>query len=332
MLVLLAKIVVGTSLRKGVFDVVTGPGSVVGTAVAAQAGVGLVRLTGSVESGIAVMRGAAHNVTKVSLELGGKGPAIVRGDADLELAVKAIRALRIINTAKFTTAPSASTCRSRSLRAFTGLRSAAMEHTVVGEPFDPAAEMGSLVSERQLGLVDAAVKRAVEEGSRVVTGGKRYTDRSGYYYPSTVFVDCGQKTDIMQREVFGPVLPIATFKDRDEAIDLGNGSRMPRAPWNFGTGSLGPDHGTLGGAQTTSRCGYSNFPGGGTAHSGPPTRCPPGLGHGSLSWRGMNGLGGLCPVRVPNVGWTTRGRSHEVPSVLGCTFAVGACCWRPTWA
>lgn len=217
-----AKIVSGTSLPKGVFNLVTGPGSVIGSALAAHPVVGLVSLTGSVESGVAIMHAASDNVTKVSLELGGKAPAIVMADADLELAVKAIRASRIINTGQVCNCAERVYVQEPVAEEFIRRMSAAMEHTVVGDPFDPSAEMGPLVSQRQLELVDGAVQRAVEEGSQLLTGGKRYTDRAGWYYPPTVLVNCGQKTDIMQREVFGPVLPIATFKDLDDAIELAN--------------------------------------------------------------------------------------------------------------
>src|SRR5664280_1990151 len=93
-----AKIVAESSLPRGVFNLVTGKGSVVGMALAGHPKVGMVSLTGSVEGGVAVMHAAADNVTKVSLELGGKAPDIVMGDADIDLAVRAIRASRIINT------------------------------------------------------------------------------------------------------------------------------------------------------------------------------------------------------------------------------------------
>ena len=87
-----------SSLPKGVFNLVSGSGSVVGKALASHPKVGMVSLTGSVEGGVAIMRAAAENVTKVSLELGGKAPAIVMADADIDLAVGAIRDSRIINT------------------------------------------------------------------------------------------------------------------------------------------------------------------------------------------------------------------------------------------
>jgi lactaldehyde dehydrogenase/glycolaldehyde dehydrogenase len=184
--------------------------------------VGMVSLTGSVEGGVAIMHAAADNVTKVSLELGGKAPAIVMADADLELAVKAIHASRIINTGQVCNCAERVYVHESIAPEFIDAMTIAMEKTVVADPFAEGVEMGPLVSKRQLELVDAAVKRALSEGASLTTGGKAYESRTGWYYPPTVLTNCGQKTDIMQKEVFGPVLPIASFKDLDEAIELAN--------------------------------------------------------------------------------------------------------------
>jgi len=217
-----AKIVAESTLPKGVFNLVTGSGSVVGKTLASHPKVDMISLTGSVDAGAAVMHAAAGNITKVSLELGGKAPAIVMPDADLELAVKAIHASRIINTGQVCNCAERAYVHESIASEFVERLSSAMEQTVVGDPFDARVEMGPLVSANQLELVDAAVQRAVREGSKLVTGGARYTDRKGYYYPPTVLTDCGQKSDIMQKEIFGPVLPVETFEDLDEAIELAN--------------------------------------------------------------------------------------------------------------
>jgi lactaldehyde dehydrogenase/glycolaldehyde dehydrogenase len=217
-----AKIVSESSLPKGVFNLVTGSGSVVGKALVGHPKVDMVSLTGSVEAGIAAMHAAADNVTKVSLELGGKAPAIVMPDADLGLAVKAIQISRITNTGQVCNCAERVYVHESIASQFVEKMSAAMEQTVVGDPFDSKVDMGPLISEKQLELVDAAVQRAIKEGSELVTGGMKYTDKSGYYYPPTVLTNCEQKSDIMQKEVFGPVLPIGTFRDLDEAIEFAN--------------------------------------------------------------------------------------------------------------
>jgi lactaldehyde dehydrogenase/glycolaldehyde dehydrogenase len=168
------------------------------------------------------MRAASENVTKVSLELGGKAPAIVMADADLDLAVKSIRASRIINSGQVCNCTERVYVHESIASKFVEKISAAMEKTVVGNPFDANVEMGPLVSAKQLELVDAAVQQAIQDGSQLVTGGKKYSGKTGYYYPPTVLSNCKQDTAIMQKEIFGPVLPITTFKYLDEAIDMEN--------------------------------------------------------------------------------------------------------------
>ena len=217
-----ARIVAKSSLPKGVFNLVSGRGSVVGDGLARHPKVGMVSLTGSVEGGIAVMRAAAENVTKVSLELGGKAPAIVMQDADLDLAVKSIGASRIINTGQVCNCAERVYVQESVADRFIEQMTKTMEKTVVGDPFQKDTEMGPMVSQAQLDSVHRAVETAVQDGAELLCGGKKYAGRRGHYYPPTVLTNCKQDTQIMQQEVFGPVLPITTFKDLDEAIEYAN--------------------------------------------------------------------------------------------------------------
>jgi lactaldehyde dehydrogenase / glycolaldehyde dehydrogenase len=217
-----AKLVAQSSLPKGVFNLISGSGAVVGSALAGHPKVGMVSLTGSVDGGVAVMHAASDNVTKVSLELGGKAPAIVMGDADIDLAVKAIRASRIINSGQVCNCAERAYIHESVADEFVAKITAAMQQTVVGDPFDPATEMGPMVSRKQLELVDSAVLRAIHAGAELQCGGKKRESRSGYYYEPTVLTNCEQKSEIMQQEIFGPALPITTFKDLDEAIENAN--------------------------------------------------------------------------------------------------------------
>jgi lactaldehyde dehydrogenase/glycolaldehyde dehydrogenase len=219
---LFAKIVAETSLPKGVFNLVTGKGSVVGMSLAGHSRVGMVSLTGSVEVGSAIMRAAAPNITKVSLELGGKAPAIVMPDADMDLAVKAIRDSRIINTGQVCNCAERVYVHESIAVEFTTRMTAAMGSTVTGDPLGPGVEMGPLVSEAQLQSVESAVEQAKRDGAKVTVGGHRDDRGRGYYYQPTVLAHCRQEMDIMRKEIFGPVLPIATFKDLDEALALAN--------------------------------------------------------------------------------------------------------------
>ena len=219
---LFAKIVAETSLPKGVFNLVTGKGSVVGMSLAGHPRVGMVSLTGSVEVGCAIMQAAAPNITKVSLELGGKAPAIVMPDADMDLAVKAIRDSRIINTGQVCNCAERVYVHESIAEEFTTRMTAAMGSTLSGDPFGPGVEMGPLVSQAQLESVESAVEQAKRDGAQVRVGGHRDDRGRGYYYQPTVLAHCRQEMDIMRKEIFGPVLPIATFKDLDEALALAN--------------------------------------------------------------------------------------------------------------
>jgi lactaldehyde dehydrogenase/glycolaldehyde dehydrogenase len=218
-----AEIVAKSSLPKGVFNLVSGSGGVVGNALAKNPKVGMVSLTGSVEGGVAVMRAASENVTKVSLELGGKAPAIVTPSADLDLAAASIRASRIINTGQVCNCAERVYVHESVAGAFTAKVTELMKATTIGDVLaKPDVEMGPLVSKQQLENVTAAVEQAVKDGAKVVLGGKRLETKKGFYFEPTVLTGCRQETNIMQKEIFGPVLPITTYKDLDEALEKAN--------------------------------------------------------------------------------------------------------------
>jgi lactaldehyde dehydrogenase/glycolaldehyde dehydrogenase len=221
-----ARIVAKTSLPRGVFNLVSGSGPVVGNALACHPKVGMVSLTGSVAGGVAVMRAAAENITKVSLELGGKAPAIVMADADLDLAVEAIRSSRIINSGQVCNCAERVYVQEDVAERFVDRITAAMRKTKFGDPFEAGIEMGPLVSKRQLDAVDGAVQKAIKEGAQVLLGGGRTDRKVGHYYPPTVLANCKHDAAIMRDEIFGPVLPITTFKTLDEAIDMANDSEL----------------------------------------------------------------------------------------------------------
>lgn len=217
-----ARIVFESSLPKGVFNLVTGTGPEVGGALASHPGLGMISLTGSVEAGAAVMRAAAANITKVSLELGGKAPAIVMADANLDLAVRAIRDSRIINSGQVCNCAERVYVHEPVAGEFVMRMKEAMEQTRSGDPFAEGVEMGPLVNQTQLDNVQAAVDQAISDGSKLILGGRREDRGRGYYYQPTVLIDCRQEMGIMRREIFGPVLPVTTFKSLDEAIELAN--------------------------------------------------------------------------------------------------------------
>jgi lactaldehyde dehydrogenase/glycolaldehyde dehydrogenase len=170
------------------------------------------------------MAAAADNITKVSLELGGKAPAIVLKDADLDLAVKSILASRVGNTGQICNCAERVYVHSSLKDAFTEKMIAAMKTVRFGDPAEAEAgalEMGPLIEERAVQAVAEKVQRAVSQGATLAYGGKRAASK-GYFFEPTVLTNVNNGMDIMKEETFGPVLPIATFDTLDEVIDLAN--------------------------------------------------------------------------------------------------------------
>ncbi|UOQ44288.1 aldehyde dehydrogenase [Halobacillus salinarum] len=218
-----AKILDKVNLPKGVINIVTGSGKTIGQELAKNPKVGMVSLTGSYNAGSEVMRSAADNITKVSLELGGKAPAIVMDDANIDLAVKSIVASRVINSGQVCNCAERVYVHESVKDEFIEKVTNEMQKTKCGDPLsDPDLDMGPLVNKESLESVEKMVQEAVENGAKVLTGGKRIEREKGYFYEPTVLGNVNNEMAIMKDEIFGPVLPIATFQDLDEAIALSN--------------------------------------------------------------------------------------------------------------
>jgi len=219
-----AQIVAEIGLPPGVFNVVPGKGRVVGAALASDPRVGLVTFTGSVETGADIMRRASDNITKVSLELGGKAPAIVMNDADIDLAVREIVKSRIANSGQLCICPERVYVQSKIADEFITKYIQAMSRVTYGNPLTEQVDMGPLVSQSHQRSVESAVNTAVREGAQLVLGGTIGNREKGYYFEPTVLVNCNHDMEIMKKEVFGPVTPIQEFQYLDEAIELSNDS------------------------------------------------------------------------------------------------------------
>lgn len=216
------KIVDETGLPAGVFNVVTGRGSLVGNAMAKNPKVAIVSLTGSVGAGTKIMEAAAPNITKVSLELGGKAPAIVFPDADLELAAQAILESRIGNSGQICNNAERVYVHKDVKKEFTDILLKKFETVKVGDPsVIMDADMGPLVEKRALDSVTEKVERAVSQGAKVLCGGHRIGVK-GYFYAATLLDDVKQDFDIVHEETFGPVLPIIEFDNIDQVIGWAN--------------------------------------------------------------------------------------------------------------
>jgi lactaldehyde dehydrogenase/glycolaldehyde dehydrogenase len=214
-----------TDLPAGIINVVHGRGSTAGHALAASPEIGMINFTGSVETGTRVMAAAAKNITKVNLELGGKAPAIVMADADLDVAVRAITASRVINSGQVCNCAERVYVQHKVADEFVTQLTRAMKATRYGNPLaDESVDYGPLINEAGFAKVNQLVESAVAEGATVLTGGVRGKLEGGFFYEPTVIADCKQQMQIMHREVFGPVLPVVTFLDLDEAIGYANDS------------------------------------------------------------------------------------------------------------
>ncbi|WP_067988279.1 aldehyde dehydrogenase [Neptuniibacter pectenicola] len=220
-----AKLVAETDLPAGVFNVVCGSGAGVGSALTTHSSVDLISFTGSVDTGARIMAAAAPNITKLNLELGGKAPAIVMPSADIDLAVNAIKSSRVINAGQVCNCAERVYVHADIADEFISKITSAMAETTYGDPsVDPDVDMGPLVNKIGLDKVAAMVETAKEQGATVTTGGAIADLGKGFHYQPTVIAGCTSDMEIMNKEVFGAVLPIQIVNDLDEAIAIANAS------------------------------------------------------------------------------------------------------------
>jgi 1-pyrroline dehydrogenase len=212
-------------LPPGVLNVVTGDGPGVGEAIVGHPEIALVSLTGSVQTGKGIARAAADTLKRVHLELGGKAPVIVFEDADLKAVAQGLRVASFLNSGQDCTAASR-------VLAAPGIYEALLEELVPAAASlvvgDPAAgdtiEMGPVISARQQERVLGFLDRATDAGADVLTGGSAGSDR-GFFVQPTIVAGVDQQAEIVQREVFGPVVTVQRFSSDEEALELANGVR-----------------------------------------------------------------------------------------------------------
>jgi betaine-aldehyde dehydrogenase len=208
----------------GVINVVTGTGILAGQALTEHPGVDMVSFTGSTAVGRRVAATAAGGVKRVHLELGGKAPFVVFDDADLDAAARGAVAGSLINAGQDCTAATRAYVQRPLFDEFVQRVADLMDGVRVGSTDDRSTDMGSLISIKQRDHVAAMVDRAREEGAKIVRGGKIpvHTPAAGAYYEPTIIVGAAQDSEIVQAEIFGPVLVCLPFESDDEAITLAN--------------------------------------------------------------------------------------------------------------
>ncbi len=205
----------------GVLNVITGEGRVAGAAIVRHPGVAMVSLTGDTATGKEIARLASDTVKRVHLELGGKAPVVVFDDADLEAVSQGIKIGGFFNSGQDCTAATRIVAGSRIYDNLLATLVPAVESIKVGDPLQDGIDMGPMVSKRQLETVEGFVDRSRQKGATILTGGSRL-DRRGYFYQPSVVANVNQDSEIVQKEVFGPVVTVQRFKDDDEAIAWAN--------------------------------------------------------------------------------------------------------------
>jgi len=221
---MLARACEQAGIPDGVVNIVNGPGPLTGEAIVSSPHIAMTSFTGSTAVGRHIAGLAAVNGTRLHLELGGKAPFVVFDDADLDAAVHGAVAASLINTGQDCTAATRAYVHRSRFDDFVSGVAELMASVRLGVPTDPDTDQGPLVSFRQRDKVAAMVERAVQAGARALTGGRAPGGdlAAGAYYEPTLIVDAEQKSEIVQDEVFGPVLVALPFDSDEEALELAN--------------------------------------------------------------------------------------------------------------
>lgn len=223
---LLADVIDEVGLPSGVFNLVFGDGSVVGEALVSHPDVDMVSFTGSRRAGSRVGAVAAGNIKRVALELGGKSAAVVLDDADMKAAARGIRNSCYLNSGQTCHAHTRMLVPREKYEEMKGLIKAAVEEFVAGDPTVITTKLGPLVSARQQEVVRDYIRKGIESGAELITGGLDVPGHlpSGFYVAPTVFGNVASDSEIAQEEIFGPVLSIILYDDEDEAVEIANGT------------------------------------------------------------------------------------------------------------
>jgi betaine-aldehyde dehydrogenase len=216
----LARLAADAGLPDGVFTVVTGDAEV-GEALVTHPGIDMITVTGSSTTGRRVMALAAQRPTRVHLELGGKAPLLVFADADVEAVAAAAALAATYNTGQDCTAATRVYVEAAAHDRLVDAVAETMRSIRLGDPLDDATDIGPLITAAHRERVDGFVERARAAGARVVCGGEA-PDGPGWFYRPTLVTGLEQRSELVQDEVFGPVLAVLPFRDEDHAVELAN--------------------------------------------------------------------------------------------------------------
>ncbi|MBV6273257.1 aldehyde dehydrogenase family protein [Alcaligenaceae bacterium CGII-47] len=221
----LAELALEAGFPPGVINVITGRGEVTGAALVAHPGVNKISFTGSTEVGRLIGRQAMDDMKRVSLELGGKSPVIIMDDCDVELAVQGAAGAIFFNQGQVCTAGSRLFVQ-RGIydKVVAGLAKVA-ESLTIGSGFDPATQIGPMVSARHRERVMSYIDLGRAEGGRVLAGGQAY-EGDGFFVRPTVFAELAPDARVVREEIFGPVVVAASFDTEDQAVAMANDTRF----------------------------------------------------------------------------------------------------------
>ena len=217
----------GANLPKGLLNLVTGRGDVVGAELVRHPDVAKISFTGSVGVGKSIMRDGAETMKRVTLELGGKSPTILLDDAVLDQAIPSALIMAFMNSGQACAAGTRLLVpKSRLDQVKRAIRDA-MTAFPVGDPADPKTAVGPMVSKKQYEQVQFYIRKGIEEGGEVLVGGEGHPKgfEAGYYVKPTVFVNVENHMTIAQEEIFGPVLSVIAYDSEHEAIRIANDSK-----------------------------------------------------------------------------------------------------------
>jgi phenylacetaldehyde dehydrogenase len=219
----LGELIAEAGIPDGVVNIVPGYGETAGAALAAHPDVDKVAFTGSTEVGRLIIQAAAGNLKKVSLELGGKSPAVVFADSDLDTAIKGAASAIFFNHGQCCCAGSRLFVEKKVFDKVVDGVAETAQKIKLGPGFEPSSEMGPLVSKEQMERVCGYMESGLAEGAKAVTGGTKAGDK-GYFVKPTVLVNTNESMKVVREEIFGPVVTVMPFSDTAELVPRANNS------------------------------------------------------------------------------------------------------------
>jgi aldehyde dehydrogenase (NAD+) len=214
-------------LPNGVCNVVIGRGEIVGAELVRNPNVDKISFTGSVAVGESIMRDGAATMKRITLELGGKSPTIVLDDAVLDQAIPSALIMAFMNSGQACAAGTRLLVPKKQLDKVKLAIRKAMKDFTVGDPADHRTAIGPMVSQRQYDRVQSYIRKGIEEGAEILSGGEGHPEGldAGYYVKPTVFANVRNNMAIAQEEIFGPVLCVIAYESEEEAIRIANDSK-----------------------------------------------------------------------------------------------------------